>query len=309
MYDLIGDIHGYAEPLELLLHKLGYTEKEGCYRHPTRQLIFVGDLIDRGPGIARVLDIVMAMHAAGTAYMVLGNHEFNFINYHTPAAHRPGYFLRSRNEKNAKQCEATLQQLSPDQIQHALAWFRTLPFHLELDELRVVHACWDSKSLAVVQASLMEYGGLTPAFLHTAATHAEPLFAAVETVLKGKELHLPNGLTFQDKEGHVRRAARTRWYLDPAELQLRDYIWENNPLETTAPIPTAVLKDAAPYPAEERPVFIGHYWLNDAMPAPLASNVACLDYSVAKGGKLCAYRWQGERQLLAEHFIWVHAGA
>ena len=36
-------------------------------------------------------------------------------------------------------------------------------------------------------------------------------------------------------------------------------------------------------------------------------NVACLAYSVAseEGGKLVAYRWDGEQQLRNDKFIWV----
>ena len=42
------------------------------------------------------------------------------------------------------------------------------------------------------------------------------------------------------------------------------------------------------------------------MPAALAPNIACLDYSVAKpGGKLVAYRWDGEQTLSGEKFEWV----
>jgi len=42
-------------------------------------------------------------------------------------------------------------------------------------------------------------------------------------------------------------------------------------------------------------------------PVPLAPNIACLDYSVAKpGGKLVAYRWDDEQTLSRDKFIWVH---
>ena len=51
------------------------------------------------------------------------------------------------------------------------------------------------------------------------------------------------------------------------------------------------------YGHEEKPVFLGHYWM-EGKPTPLADNIACLDYSVAKlGGKLVAYRWDGEQQI------------
>jgi len=51
-------------------------------------------------------------------------------------------------------------------------------------------------------------------------------------------------------------------------------------------------------------VFVGHYWLTGT-PKPLTNNVACTDYSVAKGGKLVAYRWDGEPSLREEKFHWV----
>ena len=47
----------------------------------------------------------------------------------------------------------------------------------------------------------------------------------------------------------------------------------------------------------------GHYWLDDPAPAPLASNVACLDYSAAKGGFLCAYRFDGEAAIDPARFV------
>jgi len=59
------------------------------------------------------------------------------------------------------------------------------------------------------------------------------------------------------------------------------------------------------YTHEAPPVFFGHYWM-EGKPEPLARNIACLDYSVAKlGGDLTAYRWNGEQVLTIEGFVWV----
>jgi hypothetical protein len=61
-YDIVGDIHGHADPLEVLLHKLGYRRKFGVYSHPeNRKMVFVGDFIDRGPKIRETLHLVSAM--------------------------------------------------------------------------------------------------------------------------------------------------------------------------------------------------------------------------------------------------------
>ncbi len=60
-----------------------------------------------------------------------------------------------------------------------------------------------------------------------------------------------------------------------------------------------------PYPKEAPPVFFGHYWLNHQETILQAPNVACLDYSIAKGGKLVAYRFNGEKELVKDHLIGV----
>ena len=68
--DIIGDVHGFIEPLEQLLANLGYS---GNKPHPDgRQLVFCGDLVDRGPDSPAVVERVMGLVAAGHAQCVLG---------------------------------------------------------------------------------------------------------------------------------------------------------------------------------------------------------------------------------------------
>ncbi len=52
------------------------------------------------------------------------------------------------------------------------------------------------------------------------------------------------------------------------------------------------------------PVIFGHYWFVGT-PAVISTQYACLDYSVAKGGPLVAYRWDGEAELATEKLAWV----
>ena len=82
-YDIIGDIHGYADKLHDLLEKLGYEKTAGVFGHPTRKVIFLGDFIDRGPQQKQVLDTAMAMVHNHQALAVMGNHELNALAYHT----------------------------------------------------------------------------------------------------------------------------------------------------------------------------------------------------------------------------------
>lgn len=61
------------------------------------------------------------------------------------------------------------------------------------------------------------------------------------------------------------------------------------------------------YHSAEPPIFFGHYWLKDNLPKLQADNVCCLDYSVAKEGKLVAYRWKGSRNLSNADFLHIDA--
>ncbi|MCE9531337.1 MAG: metallophosphoesterase [Planctomycetes bacterium] len=303
MYDLIGDIHGHADKLVQLLETLGYRDRNGRFVHSERQVIFLGDFIDRGPKIFEVLQIVRGMVDAGSALAIMGNHEWNSLAFHTRIADDHEEYVRPRREKNIRQHYQTLTQVTGRHSEEALAWYRTLPLWLDLDGLRAVHACWDPPSMQLIEQALQEHGGLTDSFLRATYAKNSPLFKAVEIVLKGKEARLPAGAFFLDKESTHRHQVRTRWWL-PAEGQTYgSYAFQTDPIVCDVPLCAEVIAEVRPYPSHEKPVFMGHYWLSVEKPFVLAPNIACLDFSVAKDGFLCAYRWKGERVLNDDHFV------
>ena len=88
-FDIIGDVHGCFEELATLLERLGYRWETRAgtaggssfsVTHPQgRKAVFVGDLVDRGPGVVEVLRLVMSMTADGAALCVAGNHESKLV--------------------------------------------------------------------------------------------------------------------------------------------------------------------------------------------------------------------------------------
>lgn len=297
MHDLIGDIHGHADALQQLLGKLGYSRHKGVYRHPERQAIFLGDFIDRGPKIQETLEIVRPMVDSCAALAVMGNHELNALAYHTPDPNEPGEYLRRHNESNCRQHAETMRQVSAGELASYLSWFRTLPLWLDLDGLRVVHACWDCRKMDHIGDAKVDDD-----FLVSSCLEGGHLFGPVETLLKGKEAKLPPGVTIVDKDGHQRSATRVKWFESPEGKTYGEYAIE--PIDCDLPLPEVVIDEALPYAPNEKPVFIGHYWMRGPRPELLASNVACIDWSVAKEGFLCAYRWDGERVLEPGKFVW-----
>jgi hypothetical protein len=314
VYDVIGDIHGHAVALRSLLTELGYVPRGASMRYPgkRRTAIFVGDYIDRGPGIPETVELVRAMCDAGDAIACIGNHEYNALLYHTRAT--AGGYLRSHTNAHLSQHRETLAQCRVDTqagsqwFDNALAWFATLPLWYETETLRVVHAVWDDRAIAAIQA---QAPFTDDAFLRRSAERRTIEHHAVETLLKGVEVDLPDGASYTDKDGMVRSATRVRWWVDPRsfgedDIPLRDIAMP--PADRgigDSSIPRRALTGIPGY-RDDRPVFVGHYWLTGT-PHPLAPRVACLDYSVAADGFLCAYRYEGEPELTPDGFVCVDA--
>ncbi|WP_046245720.1 metallophosphoesterase [Hymenobacter terrenus] len=306
MYDLIGDIHGHAAELHRLLEKLGYVpDAQGIYRHPAgRQIIFVGDFIDRGPAIRETLQVVRGMVEGGAALAVMGNHEYNALAFW--ALDPSGGHLRPHRPHHILQHLRTIEEFSTKERfaewLDYLAWFQTLPLFLELPGLRVVHACWDARYIAYLREQLPD-ARVTPDFLLAASRIGSAEFTAIEVTLKGHEAALPSGHHFFDKDGHRRTMVRTAWWLNPAAATYRNYYLESIEALADQAVDLAALPDASYY-QDETPVFFGHYWLH-GQPVLLTPHSVCLDYSVAKGGELVAYRWHGEQELTAAGLVWV----
>lgn len=67
---IVGDIHGMRKSLEALLDKVSFNKNKGDH------LILVGDLVNKGPDSAGVIDLAMKLDASA----VRGNHENAVLN-------------------------------------------------------------------------------------------------------------------------------------------------------------------------------------------------------------------------------------
>lgn len=108
---VIGDIHGCFEELQDLLSNIGVTSSD--------VIVSVGDLVDRGPDPARVLEF---FRTTPNTVVLMGNHERKHVR---------GVFSYAQ--------KITRVQLGPGYAD-AVAWMSTLPYFLELPEATIVHA-------------------------------------------------------------------------------------------------------------------------------------------------------------------------
>lgn len=303
MTDIIGDIHGHADKLELLLQKLGYELKDGAFAHATRKVLFVGDYIDRGPKIKETLEIVKAMVDNNNAIALMGNHEYNALCFHFQETE--GGHLRKHLIKNIIQHYETLKQFQNKQNEYEeyVDWFKTLPLFYETETFRAVHACWDNNNIEYLKTKLID-GKLTDELIFQSVKKGTHLNKAIEETLKGKEMKMPKGLFFSDKDGTDRSEIRIKWWENPSEMTYKSISIE--PLENLPehPIDITDLASDNYYRAEDKKVFFGHYWLKGE-PSLYKQNICCIDYSIAKNGKLVAYRLDSEEVLEANKFVFV----
>lgn len=140
-FDIIGDVHGCFDELVELLRQLGHGVDEAAFTvRPVngRKLVFVGDLVDRGPKIPQVLKLVMNAVASGAALSVPGNHDAKLMRK-----------LRGREVQITHGLAESLAQLAnePEDFRKSVAEF--------IDDL-VSHYVLDDGKFVVAHAGMKE---------------------------------------------------------------------------------------------------------------------------------------------------------
>ena len=296
--DIVGDIHGEIDALNDLLGHLGYAA-DGC--HPEgRTLVFVGDLVDRGPDSPAVLQRVRSLVGRGRAQCILGNHELSLLRDDTK--HGNTWWTAPERET-----EHPMARISAGEKQPLREFLASLPLVLERADVRVVHACWDGDAIAAVQ----EHG--------TASGDAGQLYD-----------YFVQQTTQEMLDNKFLSFVRREWREQAPRLEDRD--WEPVFMPGLAELnsrtqmdnPVAVLTSGMEQPAQEpfwaggkwrmvervkwweryvdtTPVIVGHYWrrfspaaiaLNDKYGPDLLAGIAphhwmgpkntvyCVDFSV-----------------------------
>ena len=141
-FDIVGDIHGCYDEIIELLEKLGYSidkiADDGknfgieVTHIENRQVIFLGDLVDRGPNAPAVLKLVMSMVRSGIAWCVPGNHDLKLQKK-----------LNGKNVTIKHGLAETLEQLEkepPEFVHEVKEFLYSLISHYVFDEGKLVVA-------------------------------------------------------------------------------------------------------------------------------------------------------------------------
>ena len=303
MYDIIGDVHGYADQLKSLLAKLGYQLIDGCYAHPTRKAVFVGDFINRGSKIRETIILIRKMVEAGTAFAILGNHEMYAVLYYLRDIE--GKYYKKRIPKYQLQINQTLAEFvtCKEEFRSHLKWFRTLPMFLDFGPIRIVHACWQKNNIKELRSVLFE-PKISKTILREIALNETPFAQCFWETCKGIDFQVPKNLLIFDDDGRPHRSFRMKWWDNPEGKTFKEISLESRFELPAYTIPPEIVKFRSPYPENDPIVFFGHYSLIEGF-GILKDNVCCVDSGVSRTGKLLAYRWSGELKLNESNFVMV----
>lgn len=138
---VIGDIHGEREKAEILLKKWN-TDNE--------QLVFLGDLVDRGPDSYGVIKLAMELVKKYGAKVVGGNHEDMFLNWlKMPFSEMDLYYPQGGRETIHSFFDKPMTHsftplhianLLQEQFEEEINFLQTLPNYYEKDDYVFVHA-------------------------------------------------------------------------------------------------------------------------------------------------------------------------
>jgi hypothetical protein len=291
--DFIGDIHGHYDHLIKLLLKLGYKKYKDEYIHKERIPVFLGDYINRGPDSLAVVDLIIKMQRAGNAYALMGNHEFNFLAYHFKD--KAGIFFRPNTETYYGYISASKKPIDESgRLIEILNWMQDLPLIITGEYFTAVHAQWSQQYEEVISYSgLKKMDENSMRYIH----QNNELLNPVSEVLKGKEIELNNdfdlkyGLTLKNKK------FRFLWWKTNRTNKLKDWMDVPNEFKNIL-IEKEDLLDFENISDQNKPIFFGHYWLNPIEFGLQSDKWCCLDYSVANGGFIGAYRFNNELNLV-----------
>lgn len=260
---------------------------------------FLGDFIDAGdsadlPDDASVLRKVRSLVDQEGALAVMGNHELNAILFHR--RDKKGAPLRRHSSKNVSQHASFLDNIgfaTPAAIEWT-EWFLNLPLWIEVDGLRLVHACWDQVSIDLIKSRRPD-GRLLAEDLEEIALKRTDFAKAVEILTSGPEVFLPGDYSFRDNRGNRRREVRLAWW-KPQQGTWRELALAVPDVTELPDTPVIGSNAISIYGDEQPPVLVGHYKMKGE-PRIEVGQAACLDYPEFR----CIYHWSGEHQLTKDN--------
>ena len=192
----------------------------------------------------------------------------------------------------------------PDEWREHLKWLRKLPLFLEMDGIRVVHACWSEAAVEYVKKNLPGEKIKREVFRKISKNPGSELARHFWVLTKGLQFKIPGDLKIINNKGVSPRSFRMRWWEEPHGKTFEELSFESKFHLPHYTIPPQITPACLPYPENAPIIFFGHYCRYEG-PHIIKPNICCIDSCITGNKSLLAYRWEGEKQLLPEKLIKV----
>ena len=124
---IVGDVHGCLQELRQLMERIEPAVED--------RIIFIGDLIDKGPDSVGVVRFVMELAKSRRVELILGNHEEKFLRYVRHCREGDGKELQMQGTESYP---VLMESLTKEELRWLEGAYYSL--HLPEQNLLLVHA-------------------------------------------------------------------------------------------------------------------------------------------------------------------------
>ncbi|WP_321323546.1 metallophosphoesterase family protein [uncultured Parasphingorhabdus sp.] len=226
----IGDVHGRND---LLLQLLDQIIKDDSERdNAESEIIFLGDLVDRGPDSAGVLDTAMRIREElGSVRFLMGNHEEVYLAAATGEEKSVRFFNRIGGRETILSYDISMKEyIELDMVQLAervrnlfpkehIDFIASFEDHITIGDYAFVHA-GIRPGLPISEQRQKDLRWIREDFLAVQEAHEKVIVyghtISEEVVEAGNRIGIDTGAYYSGKLTALALQGTDRWYLDTA---------------------------------------------------------------------------------------------
>ncbi len=229
----IGDIHGRNDLLQQLIEKI--IDDDAKRGDVNSEIIFLGDLVDRGPDSAGVIETAMQLkRELGDVRFLMGNHEEVYLKAATGDEKATRFFNRIGGKETILSYEisireymdldnAALAQRLPGLIpEHHIDFIKAFENQIVIGDYAFVHA-GIRPGVSLDEQKTKDLRWIREEFLSVKEPHEKVIVYGHtindDVVEKGNRIGIDTGAYYSEKLTALALEGNQRWYLDTAASQ------------------------------------------------------------------------------------------
>lgn len=227
----IGDIHGRNDLLNILMEKIAADDRER--EEAQSEIIFLGDLVDRGPDSSGVIETAMALkRELGDVRFLMGNHEEVYLKAASGDEKAVKFFNRIGGKETILSYDISIKEYM--EMDHA-ALAERIPNLFPESHMKFVESFEDQiiigdyafvhagirPGLALSEQEPQDLRWIREEFLSAKEPHEKVIIYGHtindDVVEKSNRIGIDTGAYYSEKLTAIGLQEADRWYIDTAE--------------------------------------------------------------------------------------------